>query len=39
MSQPTDTHRTAKDLSPEKLKEYLLRLDEHSKTRDFSKDV
>lgn len=27
MPQPTDTHRTTKDLSPEELKEYRLRLD------------
>ena len=29
MHQPTDTHRTAKDLLPEELREYRLRLDEH----------
>ncbi len=33
MHQPTDTHRTAKDLSPEELKEYRIRLDEHFKNR------
>ena len=33
MHQPTDTHRTAKDLSPEELKEYRLRLDEHLRNR------
>ena len=33
MHQPTETHRTAKDLSPEELKEYRLRLDEHLRNR------
>jgi predicted nucleotidyltransferase len=33
MHQPTDTHRTAKDLSPEELEEYSRRLDEHFKNR------
>ena len=33
MHQPTDTHRTAKDLSPEELKEYRIRLDEHFQNR------
>ena len=33
MHQPTDTHRTAKDLSPEELAEYSRRLDEHFKNR------
>ena len=33
MHQPTDTHRTTKDLSPEKLKEYRLRLDQHFQNR------
>ena len=33
MHQPTDTHRTAKDLSPEELREYRLRLDEHFQNR------
>ena len=33
MHQPTDTHRTAKDLSPEELREYHLRLDEHFQNR------
>ena len=33
MHQPTDTHRTAKDLSPQELKEYRLRLDEHFQNR------
>lgn len=33
MPQPTDTHRTTKDLSPEELKEYRLRLDEQFQNR------
>ena len=33
MYQPTDTHRTAKDLSPEELAEYRRRLDQHFKNR------
>ncbi len=33
MHQPTDTHRTVKDLSPEELREYRLRLDEHFQNR------
>ena len=33
MSQPTDTYRTAKDLSPEELAEYSRRLDEHFRNR------
>lgn len=33
MPQPTDTHRTAKTLSPEELKEYRIRLDEHFQNR------
>ena len=33
MHQPTDTHRTAKDLSPEELREYRLRFDEHFQNR------
>ena len=33
MSQPTDTHRTTKDLSPEELKGYRLRLDEQFQNR------
>jgi predicted nucleotidyltransferase len=33
MPQPADTHRTAKDLSPEELEEYSRRLDEHFKNR------
>ena len=33
MHQPTDTHHTAKDLSPEELREYRLRLDEHFQNR------
>ncbi|MDE0085779.1 MAG: hypothetical protein OXU23_08730 [Candidatus Poribacteria bacterium] len=33
MRQPTDTHRTMKDLSPEELKEYRLRLDEQFQNR------
>ena len=33
MHQPTDTHRTAKALSPEELREYRLRLDEHFQNR------
>ena len=33
MPQPTDTHRTAKDLSPEELKQYRLRLDQHLRNR------
>lgn len=33
MHQPTDTHYTAKDLSPEELKEYRQRLDEHLQNR------
>ncbi len=33
MPQPTDTYRTAKDLSPEELAEYSRRLDEHFRNR------
>ena len=33
MHQPTDTHRTTKDLSSEKLKEYRLRLGQHFQNR------
>jgi len=33
MPQPTDTHRTTKDLSPEELKEYRLRLDAQFQNR------
>ena len=33
MHQPTDTHRTAKDLSPEELAEYRQRLDQHFQNR------
>ena len=33
MQQPTDTHRTAKDLSPEELAEYRQRLDQHFQNR------
>ena len=33
MHQPTDTHRTAKDLSPEELREYRLRLSQHLENR------
>ncbi len=33
MHHPTDTHRTAKELSPEELKEYRRRLDEHFQNR------
>ena len=33
MLQPTDTHRTAKDLSPEELAQYRLRLDQHLRNR------
>ena len=33
MPQPTDTHRTTKDLSPEELREYRLRLDQHFQNR------
>ncbi len=33
MFQPTDTYRTAKDLSPEELAEYSRRLDEHFRNR------
>ena len=33
MNQPTDTHRTAKDLSPEELAEYSRRLDQHLQNR------
>ena len=33
MSQPIDTHRTAKDLSPEELAEYRQRLDQHFQNR------
>ena len=33
MHQPTDTHLTTKDLSPEELKEYRLRLDQHFQNR------
>ena len=37
MHQPTDTHRTAKDLSPEELKEYRKRLDQHFQNRKVDK--
>ena len=33
MHQPTDTHRTAKDLSPEELAEYRQKLDQHFQNR------
>ena len=33
MHQPTDTHRTAKDLSPEELAQYRQRLDQHFQNR------
>ena len=33
MHQSTDTHRTAKDLSPEELAEYRQRLDQHFQNR------
>ena len=33
MQQPTDTHRTAKDLSPEELAQYRQRLDQHFQNR------
>ena len=33
MHQPTDTHRTAKDLSPEELAQYRQRLDQHLQNR------
>ena len=33
MPQPTDTHRTAKDLSPEELAQYRQRLDQHFQNR------
>ena len=33
MHQPVDTHRTAKDLSPEELAQYRQRLDQHFKNR------
>ncbi|MDE0015446.1 MAG: hypothetical protein OXU51_04610 [Candidatus Poribacteria bacterium] len=33
MQQPTDTHRTAKDLSPEELAQYRRRLDQHLQNR------
>ena len=33
MHHPTDAHRTAKDLSPEKLAEYRRRLDQHLQNR------
>ena len=33
MHHPTDTHRTAKELSPEELKEYRRRLDQHFQNR------
>ena len=33
MQQPTDTHRTAKDLSPEELAQYRQRLDQHLQNR------
>lgn len=33
MHQPTETHRTAKDLSPEELAEYRRRLDQHFQNR------
>ncbi len=34
MHHPTDTHRTAKDLSPEELAEYNRRLDQHLRNRE-----
>ena len=34
MHQPTDTHRTAKDLSPEELVQYRRRLDQHLQNRE-----
>ncbi len=37
MHQPTDTHCTAKDLSPEELKEYRKRLDQHFQNRKVDK--
>ncbi len=39
MHQPTDTHRTAKDLSPEELAEYSRRLDEHFKNRKVDEEL
>ncbi|MDE0483437.1 MAG: nucleotidyltransferase domain-containing protein [Candidatus Poribacteria bacterium] len=39
MSQPTDTHRTTKDLSPEELKEYRLRLDKHFQDRKVDEEL
>ena len=33
MHQPTDTHRTTKDLTPEEIKEYRKRLDQHLQNR------
>ena len=33
MHQPTDTHSTAKDLSPEELAQYRQRLDQHFQNR------
>ena len=33
MHQPTDTHRTTKDLTPEEMKEYHKRLDQHLQSR------
>ena len=34
MHHPTDTHRTAKDLSPEELAEYSRQLDQHFQNRE-----
>ncbi len=39
MPQPTDTHRTAKDLSPEELKEYRLRLEEQFQNRKVDEEL
>ena len=39
MSQSTDTHRTAKDLSPEELAEYSRRLDEHFRNRKVDEEL
>lgn len=39
MSQPTDTHRTTKDLSPEELKEYRLRLDSQFQNRKVDEEL
>ncbi len=39
MPQPTDTHRTAKDLSPEKLAEYRRRLDQHFQNREVNEGL